>query len=626
MEAARKRNIQSGEQYSYAFLKAEGSNKTIRKNADVTHTVAFIPKVVGETLHHTKSISKLLKTNDPYETCSNIWHFVYRHIAYRKDQDGYEQIRSPARVWHDRKDGVDCDCYSVFISSILTNLSIPHILRITKYHRDYFQHIYPVVVLQGREIPIDCVTDKFNYEVPYSEKKDYPMDLQYLNGFDDEGSMCELGKLLRKKAQKPTSTAPSEMPIVAPAKKKLSLFQKLKAKSEEKKAAKMAQPLLPAANQQKAKKKGVFKKVLNVVNKVNPSTVLLRNGILAAMKLNVKNVAARLRWSYLSPTQAAQKGIDPQKLQRLVATREKLEKIFYGAGGNPKNLKEAMLSGKGNKDKAVAGLDGLSGFAGIDYMNVYTPLPQLLGPQIYHSENVEGMQGFSGLGQLGEPLTLASVGAAMGVLAGIVASLKQIGNIFKKKGEGSQDFDPATNEAAEINQPVPGTTPIPEGEAKAAAKEAMTTTQSSQSTEQIPLLQSSSSSGAVLKSGTASYDPPISTTMSEGMVSVEPSATAASAGSAVATTTAIENTVSPATGESFWDKNKSWLKPVAIGAGGIGLIAIGMAALKPAQSSGRSQRGRSLSGLPKAKPKNHKRKGKTKPKPKHGKKTAVALL
>lgn len=201
MEAARKRNIRSGEEYNQFFPKAEGAISTIRKNANVTHTVAFIPKVVNETLHHTKALSNKLKGKTTYETCSNIWDFVYQHIAYKKDQEGYEQIRSPSRVWHDRKQGVDCDCYSVFISSILTNLHIPHILRITKYHRDYFQHIYPVVPFNGKNISIDCVTDQFNYEVPYSEKKDYPMDLQYLNGFDS-GDMGELGKLFGKKAAK----------------------------------------------------------------------------------------------------------------------------------------------------------------------------------------------------------------------------------------------------------------------------------------------------------------------------------------------------------------------------------------------------------------------------------------
>lgn len=615
MEAGRKRNIRSGEQYSHLFPKAEGANKTIRKNADVTHTVAFIPKVVNETLHHTKKISALLKATDTYETCKNIWHFVYQHIAYKKDQEGYEQIRSPARAWHDRQNGVDCDCYSVFISSILTNLSIPHILRITKYHRDYFQHIYPVVVLNGKEIPIDCVTDKFNYEVPYSEKKDYPMDLQYLNGFDGD-----LGQLYgKKKAKLPNAKA-----------KKPSLLQKLSAKKAQKAEAKTK----AAPNGQKPKKKGFFKKVLNTVNKVNPATVLLRNGVLAAMKLNVKNVAKRLRWSYLTPEQAAAKGVDPQKYQRLVATREKLEKIFYGAGGNPKNLKKAMLGGKGNSDKAVAGLDGIS-LAGIEYMNAYTPLPQLLGPDIYRSENVDGMEGFEGLGQLGEPVTLASVGAAMGVLAGIVAALKQIGEIFPKGSKEAKDFDETTNEAAENNQPVPDTTPVPEAAAKEAAKEAMNTSGATivnDESRQLP----SSSGGALVKTGNAlvqmdetSYSSDANSSSSLHETSGEEQTSVALQSNAVATTpTTTGTTDPPPANETFWNKNKSWLKPVAIGVGGISLLAIGFAVLKPKPAPSKSSH--SLSGIPKPRKKNYKRKTKHKPKSKptnkHQQKKAVALL
>jgi hypothetical protein len=608
MEAQRKRNIKTGEEYSHLFPKADNSTSLIRTNANVTHTVAFIPKVVNETLDHTKKIAQLLKGNSTYETCSNIWHFVYQHIAYKKDQEGYEQIRSPARTWHDRKKGVDCDCYSVFISSILTNCKIPHILRITKYHRDYFQHIYPVVVSQGKEIPIDCVTDQFNYEVPYSEKKDYPMDLQYLNGFDDY-QIGQLGKVKKNAAKK-------LLPI---AKKKASILTKLKTK----KAAKSSTP----GSQPKPKKKGVLKKVLNKVNKVNPATVLLRNGILAAMKLNIKNIAARLRWSYLTPEQASQKGIDAAKFQRLVATRQKLEKIFYGAGGNEKNLKKAMLSGKGNKDKAVAGLDGFS-LAGIEYMSVYTPLPQLLGPDVYYSENVEG---FEGLGQLGEPVTLASVGAAMGVLAGIVAALKQIGDIFPKKTKGSEDFDEKTNEAAENNLPVPGTTPVPNADVNSSTPVQIPTDKTSveesfKTNESIPQSSSIQKSEADYSTATNSITPTEDSSNSvieEKDNNLVPTTTNQTI---VPTTTDTGTTPDPPK-ETFWDKNKNWLKPVAIGVGGISLIAIGFSMMKPKHAASRSP-SNSLSGIPKSKKKNHKRKNKHKSKHKSNpsKKTAVALL
>lgn len=422
----------------------------------------------------------------------------------------------------------------------------------------------------------------------------------------------------KKKAKQPNSAAKTKKP---------SLLQKL-AKNKAQKSK--------TASGEKPKKKGFFKKVLNTVNRVNPATVLLRNGVLAAMKLNVKNVAGRLRWSYLTPEQAAGKGIDPQKFQRLVATREKLEKIFYGAGGNPKNLKKAMLGGKGNKDKAVAGLDGLQGisFSGIEYLNADTPLPQLLGPDIYRSENVDDMQGFAGLGQLGEPVTLASVGAAMGVLAGIVASLKQIGNIFTNKGEGSKDFDEATNEAAENNQAVPNTTPIPEGEAKMAAKEAMNNAQATASADDTKLLPASGSNALVKSEGTDDEGSNAVVSTNEANTGEEVSNAVVRQSNEITQTSKVTTNTNdkPPTEESFWDKNKSWLKPVAIGVGGIGLIAIGLSVMKPKVSgnSNRTQQGKSLSGLPSAKRKKEKhyqRKPKAgKPKRKHHTKKAVALL
>jgi hypothetical protein len=609
MEARRKRNIKSGEEYDHLFPKAEGDTSTIRKNANVTHTVAFIPKVVNETLDQTKRIAQLLKGKTTYETCLNIWHFVYQHIAYRKDQEGYEQIRSPARAWHDRKKGVDCDCYSVFISSILTNVHVPHILRITKYHRDYFQHIYPVVLSGGKEIVMDCVTDQFNYEVPYSEKKDYPMDLQYLSGFEDDG-MGELGKLLAKKAAKKGGIPLQKVAT----KKKASLLTKVKNKAAKKATA-------PGAP--KPKKKGIIKKVLNKVNKINPATVLLRNGILASMKLNIKNVAKRLRWSYLTPEQAVKQGIDPAKFQRLVATRQKLENIFYGAGGKVDNLKKAILGGKGNKDKAVHGLDGFS-FAGIEYTSAYTPLPQLLGPEVYYSENVEG---FEGLGQLGEPVTLASVGAAMGVIAGIVAALKQIGDIFPKKTKGSEDFDEKINAAAENNQPVPDTTPVPNEVEKTSA----TTTQVNNSTSEDAFVSNpsnSSTENALVKTEDGSFNTNTNVTPeSKNMpvVSQEENAIVQQTNTTTDITTTNDGTTPPVK-ESFWDKNKSWLKPVAIGVGGISLIAIGFAVLKPKHAANKSPSS-SLSGVPhrRKKKSNHHRKHKSN-KSKPSKKTAVALL
>lgn len=623
MEANKNRNIRSGTEYNRLFPGSENGTRTIKKNANVDHTIAFIPKVVNDTLDQTKLISEKLKGRTIYETCTNIWQFVYQHINYKKDQQGYEQIRSPARTWHDRRQGVDCDCYSVFISSILTNLLVPHILRITKYRQDYFQHIYPVVPLNGKEIKMDCVTDQFNYEVPYSEKKDYPMDLHYLNGFDGDGT-GELGKLFAKKRAKK-----KQVPLKAKAIQQLhkkatpALHKKINAKAVSKSSPKtpaFSPSPLPAVK----KKKGFFKKVLNKINKINPATVLLRNGILAAMKLNYKNVAKRLRWSYLSQEQAVAKGIDPAKFPKLLATRQKLENIFYGAGGKMENLKKAILGGKGNKNKAVNGLGMLPLDDWQGYMSEYAPLNVLLGQDIYYSENIEGMEGF---GELGEPLTLTSVAAAAGVIAGIVASLKQVGDIFSGKGKGSQDFDESKTDAPENSVALPPTNQLAPSTASTSTADLVSQGQSQYVPGNLPDRNKVTPSNEIINNPV--YPIQDETNNPVVVMNENPSSEIIAPLITTRTETTPMTTDTQANDKSgkqgFWDKNKSWLKPTAIGVGGIGLIVLGIKLFKdPKPSNKFFPKSHSLSGMPKKKKKKKKHHGGKKTKHQH--KKAVALL
>jgi hypothetical protein len=76
--------------------------------------------------------------------------------------------------------------------------------------------------------------------------------------------------------------------------------------------------------------------------------------------------------------------------------------------------------------------------------------------------------------------------------------------------------------------------------------------------------------------------------------------------------------------ESFWDKNKKWLKPVAIGAGGLAIIAIGYKMLKGGKTQNKSSpKSGGLSGVPYKKKK--KKKHHHKSKQRHHKR-AIALL
>jgi hypothetical protein len=225
------------------------------------------------------------------------------------------------------------------------------------------------------------------------------------------------------------------------------------------------------------------------------------------------------------------------------------------------------------------------------------------------------MEGFSGFGELGEPVTLATVGAAMGVIAGIVAALKQIGDIFKSKQKGSEDFDESKTEAPENNVDAPKT--------------------DSSSTIKIPtpstndIIPDGSGtqnfvSNASENNITESQDAPIRTSndlpTTYNKNEIIPQAESEDKLSPT-TTDNSANSNSDADKESFWDKNKKWLKPVAIGVGGLTLIAIGFKMLKGKEQNKSSPKSHSLSGLPRKKKKKYK-----KNKQKHKQKHAIALL
>ena len=411
-----KRHIKKGEEYDYLFPKPKGNYVSIKKEAVLSDTVDLIKKVIADTLEDTYSLSQKLKGSNVMETCRNIWNFCFNHLQYTKDEKGKEQVRRPARVWKDRKQGVDCDCMSVFIGSILTNLNIPYSHRLTKYNSSDYEHIYPVVHTNNTIIILDAVVHLFNREVPYSSKKDINMELQYLNGFEEEGfnEFQQLDELLE-------NDYPMDAQVIL-----LNDSEDLegikdwfkKAKTKVKKVA--------------VKAKSVVKKGLHAINRFNPATVILRAGVLASMKLNVMKVASKLRFAYFSDSEAQRNNMDMNKFNQLKRIREKMEKIFFGAGGKPENLKKSILSGKGNRDRRVT----LNGLGGINYP-IYDEddLRTILGEELYEDELAEVNNGINGLGEVA---TATAIASASGVLATISMLIKRLGDLFKQGSPQAQ--------------------------------------------------------------------------------------------------------------------------------------------------------------------------------------------
>ena len=176
------RSIKDGSRYNPYFPPPDERDRVIINDGEVTDTVELMEKVVWKYLDDTKRIAPLLRRSSTIDTCKAIWEFMYSYIQYKLDKRGLEQLRRPARSWAERATGVDCDCKSIFASSILTNLQIPHKFRITKYSQDSWQHVYVIVPMDGTNYcVIDGVVSEFNYEKKYTDKMDYNMNLKGIN-------------------------------------------------------------------------------------------------------------------------------------------------------------------------------------------------------------------------------------------------------------------------------------------------------------------------------------------------------------------------------------------------------------------------------------------------------------
>lgn len=190
MQSSSKRTLLPGTEYDHLIPKPAGTETTVVKSgATVEQTVDLMREKVHRTLYQTEKLAKkLMVKGDLRQSCRNVWNFVYKHIQYKPDTFGIEEVRSPRRLWADRVTGGDCDCMTVFISSLLTNMGIPHQIRVMAQPGvAHYHHVYVVVPKNmnafeqlsgyhedGDYIVIDCVMDRYDTEPEVGMKKDFP--------------------------------------------------------------------------------------------------------------------------------------------------------------------------------------------------------------------------------------------------------------------------------------------------------------------------------------------------------------------------------------------------------------------------------------------------------------------
>lgn len=471
------RRIRDGKQYDRYFPKPDEHDRIIIKDGEVSDTVELMEKVVHKYLTDTARIAPVLRRKTIEETCKSIYDFVYNNIQYKLDKRGLEQLRRPARSWAERRTGVDCDCMSIFISSILTNLKIPHSFRITRYSADHWQHVYVIVPdNRGGYINIDAVVSPYGYEKPFTDKMDYTMSLNGINvavlsGLNSDLDTVVMGAGLSG-SDLGATTAKQDLDSIyrhlVATRKSIAENPKMVSSIDDPQALiKMLDYAIQyfytdkrdealavlEKNEEQLNfrngfsglgddvfdhdeyalngpgKKGFFKGIKNAVQKVgkglkevgkavvrfNPVSIAARGGFLVAMKTNLGKMAAKLKWGYATKEQAAAKGISEAQWNKSKDALAKVERLFADKlQGKRDALRNAILKGK------AGNLDG------------------------FIEEDFQG---------LGEPVTAATLAAATPIIVAAIKILKDSGLLNKNENVNPDDLakemanDPGAAEA-----------------------------------------------------------------------------------------------------------------------------------------------------------------------------------
>ena len=429
MVADNKRNIASGSQYDSLIPRPQGVKELLQKNSDnISDTMRFMGQIIGKWYKDTANLAPLLIGTSKFQTCHNIWDFVYNHIQYSTESE--EQLPRPAYTWHvKRRVGADCDDYAIFISTILLNLKINHVVRIAKYNGNTdFQHVYIVVPDASGDIIIDPVLNQFNKEENYSFKKDYTMaglgvNIYGLKGIGETQTitnpMLAIGaKLFDAPNLSGVEDDAQRLAILEASRDTLLVIPELSPNSKE--LVKMYQlaidnwdtPLrgdalmaIDAYDQGLSGNSGlgktfigkIFAGAVKVIKKFNPVSVLIRNAFLLCLRVNVFQQSSLLSPGYYTYEQVQPRGYTRDRWERAVKACQDLGKMYKDWGGEEKFVRAAVLHGK----RVLAGFSGYLG----------------------------GLGGSGWLGELGaEPIsTTTAVAAASPLLLALVKILKDIG-------------------------------------------------------------------------------------------------------------------------------------------------------------------------------------------------------
>lgn len=127
-------------------------NRVVKRNGDLNDTIGFILAVIRDKSHQLRKLAEPLYNADPLQAAANIHAWLLTFISYKKDPDGMELIRTPEASLQDRRNGIDCEDYTILTACLLKEMGHAGRAFLTIVDLDPvpgFEHIYLSILPEG---------------------------------------------------------------------------------------------------------------------------------------------------------------------------------------------------------------------------------------------------------------------------------------------------------------------------------------------------------------------------------------------------------------------------------------------------------------------------------------------
>lgn len=106
------------------------------------------------------------------ETAKNIHAFLRRNVQYIQEDSNHQTVKTLSRLLVRDRFG-DCKHFATATATLLKALNIPCSIRLASYSSDKdYTHVYCVVHLGKKLLPVDCVLKGFGTQAKYYRAKD----------------------------------------------------------------------------------------------------------------------------------------------------------------------------------------------------------------------------------------------------------------------------------------------------------------------------------------------------------------------------------------------------------------------------------------------------------------------